>query len=504
MTDFILEMSGITKEFPGVVALSGVDIRVRRGEIHALVGENGAGKSTLMKILSGVYPAGSFSGEIRISGMACRFRNIRESEKSGITIIYQELSLVKDMNITENILLGSEVHRMGILRHEEARRKAEEALKQVELALNPDQLVRYLGVGEQQLVEIAKALSKNAAILILDEPTAALSEGEADKLLAILRTLQQQGVTCIYISHRLKEVLQIADRVTVLRDGKTVCTLEKEGLDEETLITHMVGRELIRNFPGRKMKPGPVILEVQNWNVYDEETRRSLADVTFSLRTGEILGIAGLVGAGRTELVMSLFGAWGEKKSGRALLHGKNLARRFPGDAIKAGISLASEDRKRYGLVLIQDVKSNISLASLAKVSRHGVLDAGEEVRYARKYTEDLSIKTPSIEQIVVNLSGGNQQKIVLAKWLMTAPSVLILDEPTRGIDVGAKHELHMIINDLADQGVGIIMISSDLPELLGLCDRILVMQEGRITGGLDGSEATQENIMRLATCPLN
>ena len=500
VAEFALEMENIIKEFPGVRALDGVNIRVRKGEIHALVGENGAGKSTLMKVLSGVHPAGTYDGEIRIDGLPCRFKDIKESEKVGIAIIHQELSLVRDLTVTENVLLGNEIHRWGIIRHEEACLKAREALKRVDLSVSPDQLVRYLGVGEQQLVEIAKALVKDADILILDEPTAALSEAEAEKLLGILGNLREKGVTCIYISHRLKEVLRIADRLTVLRDGKTVCTLDKSGLTEDALIAHMVGRELTGKYERKELKAGDEVLAVRDWSVYDAETHRLLSRVTFSLHKGEILGLAGLVGAGRTELVMSLFGAWGKQTGGSASINGRDLAAATPEEAIRAGISLASEDRKRYGLVLIQDVKNNITLASLDRISRQGVLDVNEEIRYAEQYADDLKIKTPSMEQAVMNLSGGNQQKIVLAKWLMTEPAVFILDEPTRGIDVGAKYEIYRIISELADRGAGIIIISSELPELLGLCDRILVMHEGCVAGEVNGRGATQEGIMRLAT----
>ena len=500
MTEYALEMKNIVKEFPGVRALDGVNIQIRKGEIHALVGENGAGKSTLMKILSGLYPVGTYDGEIRLGNSLCRFKNIKESERSGIAIIHQELSLVRELDVMENIFLGNEIHKWGVIRHEKAFMKAREALQRVNLSVSPDQIVRYLGVGEQQLVEIAKALLKEADILILDEPTAALSEQESGKLLGILKSLREKGVTCIYISHRLKEVLSIADRLTVLRDGKTVCTLDNAGITEADLIAHMVGRELSHGDDGEERTVGEVILEVQDWSVYDEATRRQVSQVSFSLRAGEIMGIAGLVGAGRTELVMSLFGAWGIRTSGRVLLRGKDLSLVNPEDAIRAGISLVSEDRKRFGLVLIQDVKNNISLASLEKISRRGVLDANKEVRYAEQYAADLKIKTPSVEQVVMNLSGGNQQKIVLAKWLMTEPAVFILDEPTRGIDVGAKYEICRIINELAKRGVGIIIVSSELAELIGLCDRILVMHEGTVAGEVNGRGATQEAIMHLAT----
>lgn len=499
MAEYILELCAITKEFPGVKALDGVDCHVRQAEIHGLVGENGAGKSTLMKVLSGVYPAGSYTGEIRIEDQTRRFQNIKESEAAGVAIIHQELSLVKELDVCENILLGNETQRFGIMDWDAGYRKVEAALKRVGLAVSPAQQVKYLGVGEQQLVEIAKALSKNARILILDEPTAALSDTEARRLLIILNELRTAGVTCIYISHRLEEVLEITDRVTVLRDGRTVCTLDTPGLDKDTLIRRMVGRELTQLYPRRERERGEMLFEVEGWTVADADTGRSIGPLGFQIRRGEILGLAGLVGAGRSEFVMSLFGAWGGKPRGVARLHGQTLALGSPQEAIRAGLGLATEDRKRYGLVLPQDIRSNITLASLRRVARHGVLDRDAEIRVAENFRRDLTIKAPTVTEIVGHLSGGNQQKVVLAKWLMTEPRVLILDEPTRGIDVGAKAEIYGLINDIVDQGVAVLLISSDLPELLGVCDRILVMHNGRLTGDLERSEATQEAIMRCA-----
>lgn len=500
MGEYILEMRGISKEFPGVKALDNVTLGVKRGEIHALVGENGAGKSTLMKILSGVYPAGTYAGTIAIDGAERRFRDTKESEESGVAIIYQELALVKQLSIIENICLGDEVAKFGLINWDQSYTRAEKVLKQVGLAVNPTFPVSYLGVGEQQLVAIAKALSKKARILVLDEPTAALSEGESAKLLDILRGLKEQGVTCIYISHRLKEVFDIADRITVLRDGKTVATHEKTDLDEDRLIALMVGREVTNKYPRRPHTADGVILEVKNWTVYDPDINKTVADVSFSLYKGEVLGMAGLIGAGRTELVMSFFNFWGRRASGRIFVDGKEIDPKDAGTTIACGVSLASEDRKRYGLILEEDISRNISLASLRKISRYMVVNAIEEIKSAERYTKDLRIKTPSIEQKAGNLSGGNQQKVVLGKWLMTAPKVLILDEPTRGIDVGARVEIYNIINDLVDQGVGVIVISSDLAEILGICDRILVMHEGRFTGELSVKEATQEKIMHYAT----
>jgi ABC-type sugar transport system ATPase subunit len=500
MEDYILEMQGITKDFPGVRALDNVGFNVLRGEIHALVGENGAGKSTLMKILSAVYPAGSYQGKILIYGKEQNFKKIKESVAAGIAIIYQESMLIRELSIAENICLGNEIAKDGVINWEESYLKAQKALKEVGLNINPAFPVSYLGVGGQQLVAIAKSLSQEAKILILDEPTAALSAQEADRLLGILKDLKKIGVTCIYISHRLREVLEIADRITVLRDGKAIATREKNELDEAKLISLMVGRELTNIYPRRERVPKEVIFEVKDWSVYDPNSNMQIDELSFKLHKGEILGFAGLVGAGRTEFAMSLFRFWGRKISGKMYLEGKEVSPKNAGQTIAYGISLASEDRKRYGLVLDEDIKENISLASLKKISKFSVVDENEEIKYAEKYTQDLKIKTPSIEQKAVNLSGGNQQKVVLSKWLMTKPKVLILDEPTRGIDVGAKFEIYNIINDLVEQGVGIIVISSELNEILGICDRILIMHEGKFTGELLINEATQEKIMYYAT----
>ena len=500
MSEYILEMRSISKEFPGVRALDHVTFNVRPGEIHALVGENGAGKSTLMKILSGAYPYGTYDGEIVMDGVVRRFNTVKESERAGVAIIYQELALVRQLNVCENVMLGSEISRNGLIDWNESYRRTQEALRRVGLRINPAVEIRHLGVGEQQLVEIAKALLKDASVLILDEPTAALSESESKNLLNLLKELKAKGTACIYISHRLKEALEIADRITVLRDGKTVATDNKTEWTEESLISKMVGRELVKIGPRKKREPGDVVLEIKNWSVCDSSVDRGIEDVNLMIRKREILGLAGLVGAGRTEMVMSLFGAWGQILAGQVFLDGKEADLSNAGGAVRAGVSLASEDRKRYGLVLTSDVKTNISLASLEKISNRGVIDENEDIMFAEKYCRELKIKTPSIEQRTGNLSGGNQQKVVLGKWLMTGPKVLILDEPTRGIDVGARFEIHEIIRDLADRGVGLLVISSDLPELLGLCDRIAVMHEGKITGELSAENATQEEIMRYAT----
>ncbi|WP_094546369.1 xylose ABC transporter ATP-binding protein [Petroclostridium xylanilyticum] len=502
MSDCILEMVNITKEFPGVKALDNVSFRVKRGEIHALVGENGAGKSTLMKVLSGVYPAGTYDGSIILNGKEQHFNHIKDSEKAGIAIIYQELALVKQMNVCENIFLGNEIQSKGIINWDKAFVETKKILQEVRLNINPSTKIINLGIGQQQLVEIAKAISKRADLLILDEPTAALTEAETDTLLEILKELKNRGVTCVYISHKLNEIFRIADTVTVLRDGKTIATKDIKELDEDKIISLMVGRELTQRFPRKEHMPGDIVLEVNNWTVYDPEMPDKILidNVSFKARKGEILGIAGLMGSGRTELAMSIFGSYGSKISGEVKLDGEILKVKNPRDAIKAGLCYLSEDRKGNGLVLMMNIKDNISLASLNKVSNSGVINDNEEIKVSNKYVSELRIKTPSIEQKVANLSGGNQQKVAIGKWLMAQPKVLILDEPTRGIDVGAKYEIYNIMNELVDQGVCIIMISSELPEILGMSDRILVMHEGQLNGELSWEEATQEKVIFYAT----
>ncbi len=500
--DFILEMRGITKEFPGVRALEDVTFQVRRGEIHALVGENGAGKSTLMKVLSGLYPHGTYGGDIVLEGTVQQFRTIRESEEAGIAIIFQELALARNMTIAENIYLGSELTRTpGVIDWNRTFQETAKVLGQVGLRLNPGAKVIELGVGSQQLVEIAKALSKNAKLLILDEPTAALTETETENLLGILRQLRERGVTCIYISHRLGEVTRIADRVTVLRDGRTIITADAAEMPQERMIKNMVGRDLTHMYPRRERKLGEKVLEVRHWTVRDPVTDDlKVNDVSFEVRRGEIVGIAGLMGAGRTELVTSLFGVWGKKERGELWFDGKKLEVKNAHDAIRAGLSLVSEDRKRFGLVLGMDVKQNSTLASLERFARLGVINQNEEIKQAGRMVAELRTKTPTLEQKVGNLSGGNQQKVVVAKWLLTQPKLLFLDEPTRGIDVGAKVEIYNIMNDLVDQGVCVVMISSELPEVLGMSDRILVIHDGRLTGALPREAANEEKVMYYAT----
>jgi len=505
MSTSLLEMKNITKTFPGVKALSDVSFQVSESEIHCLVGENGAGKSTLMKVLSGVYPHGSYTGDILFNGKVQHFRNISDSEKTGIAIIYQELALVPDMTVYENILLGHELRKGLAIDWNETIRKATEMLKKVRLDVNPATLVKDLGVGKQQLVEIAKALSRNVKLLILDEPTAALNEDDCENLLELMRGLKQDGVTCVLITHKLKEVIQIADKVTVLRDGQTVCTLDAHlgEVSEGVLIKHMVGREIEDIYPKRSHERSEeVILEVRNWEAWDAQNQKTvLKDINFTLKKGEIVGFAGLMGSGRTELARSLFGNPDHYKlTGEMLIKGGKRSLRHTSEAIEAGLAYASEDRKGNGLILIQDVKQNITLANLQEISERGVVDQNAEVKIANEYKLALNIKTPSVEQIVVNLSGGNQQKVSVAKWLFVKPNVLILDEPTRGIDVGAKFEIYTIMNKLVEEGMSIIMISSELPEVLGMSDRVYVVSSGRIAGEVPIAEATQENIMQLAT----
>lgn len=497
----ILEMRGITKRFPGVKALDQVALDVEAGEIHALVGENGAGKSTLMKVLSGVYPSGSFEGELHLAGRRVDFDSIKDSEAEGVIIIHQELALVPGLSIAENIFLGNEVASGGVINWPACYERTAELLKKVGLREKPTTAVGKLGVGKQQLVEIAKALSKQVKLLILDEPTAALQENDSEKLLQLMLELKAEGITSILISHKLNEIRQVADRITVLRDGATVGTLDcgTEEISEALIISQMVGRDMAQRYPDRSVELGGDLFEVQEWNVWhpDDPDRQVIKDLNLQLKKGEVVGIAGLMGAGRTELAMSLFGrSYGGKTTGRTLLKGEPIDTRTVAAAIEAGVAYLTEDRKELGLVLDESILFNTSLANLDGVSARGVINGAKEQQVAERYRKALAIRTPSVQQKTVNLSGGNQQKVVLAKWLFAAPEVLILDEPTRGIDVGAKYEIYAIINQLAQEGKGIVMISSEMPELLGMCDRIYVMNEGEFVAELDASEASQELIM--------
>jgi len=502
MAGTILEMRGIGKAFHGVKALDGVHLAVRAGEIHAVVGENGAGKSTLMKVLSGVYPHGDYEGEIHFDGRERRFGGIHDSEAAGIIIIHQELALVPLLSIAENIFLGNEPSRLGIIDHFAAFVRTQALLQKVGLAENPGTLITELGVGKQQLVEIAKALSKEVRLLILDEPTASLNETDSDALLALLLGLKSQGISCILISHKLNEVAKVADTVTVIRDGATVRSFDcaAEPLSEDEVIQAMVGREMADRYPKRTPVIGETVFEIEDWHVFHPEhaEREVIKGVSLQARRGEILGIAGLMGAGRTELAMSVFGrSYGRRISGRVKLHGREVDVSSIGKAVAHGIAYVTEDRKGYGLVLGDDIRHNISLARLDGVSRASIVDAGREYAVASDYRQRLNIRCASVFQPVMNLSGGNQQKVVLAKWLFADPEVLILDEPTRGIDVGAKFEIYTLMAELAAAGKTIVMISSEMPELLGMCDRIAVLNEGRFVAEFSGTEATQEKIMR-------
>lgn len=505
MSDYILEMRNITKVFPGVKALSDVNFKVKRGEIHCLVGENGAGKSTLMKVLSGLHHYGTYSGDIVYNDEVQQFKSIADSEAKGIAIIYQELALVPELSIYENIYFGHEIMKGRSIDWNETIVKAGEILKKVRLNVDTSTKVKNLGVGNQQLVEIAKALSKNVKLLILDEPTASLNEDDSENLLKLIQELKHQGVTCIMISHKLKEIIAIADTITVLRDGSTICSLDtaERKVSEAEIIKHMVGREIDNIYPKREKKDiGDVCLEIKDWTVEDPVKQREiLHNVNINVRKGEIVGIQGLMGAGRTELALSIFGNTpGYKiKSGEIILDGQKKQFKNPKAAIKAGIAYVSEDRKGNGLVLIQDIKYNISIANLEALTEKLSINENEEINMANSYKESINIKAPSIMQKVGNLSGGNQQKVQLAKWLYVSPKVLILDEPTRGIDVGAKYEIYTLMNKLVEQGMSIIMISSELPEVLGMSDRLYVMSEGTITGELSAEEANEEKVMAMA-----
>ena len=502
----ILEMRDITKTFPGVKALSNVNLSVAKGEIHAICGENGAGKSTLMKVLSGVYPFGTYEGDIVYEGNVAKFHSINESEHAGVVIIHQELALVPHLTVAENIFLGNERKgALGLIDWNVANLQAMELLEQVGLHENPTTPVYTLGVGKQQLIEIAKALSKDVKLLILDEPTAALNDTDSAHLLGLLRTLKERGITSIMISHKLNEIESIADTTTVIRDGKTIesFSMSEPDANQDRIIRGMVGRDLEHRYPERTPQIGDELFRVEDWSVTHptQQDRVVIDGASFNVRRGEVVGIAGLMGAGRTELAMSVFGrAYGRKHSGRIFKEGKEITLKSVADAIANGIAYATEDRKRYGLNLIEDVRRNISAASLGKLSKYGFVNGNEELKVAEEFRDSMNIKTPTVHQKVGNLSGGNQQKVVLSKWIYTDADVVILDEPTRGIDVGAKYEIYTIINKLAAEGKAVIVISSELPELLGTCDRIYTLAFGRITGVLDVKDATQEALMKLMT----
>ena len=501
MAKVLLEMKNITKVFPGVKALDNVNLVVEEGEIHAICGENGAGKSTLMKVLSGIYGYGTYDGEVTYDGNICKFQNIKDSEEKGIVIIHQELALVPLLSIGENIFLGNERGSKAKIDWSETFDKADELLKMVGLKDSSKTLIKDIGVGKQQLVEIAKALGKNVRLLILDEPTASLNDTEAKHLLDLLLEFKKQGMTSIIISHKLNEISYVADKITVIRDGASITTLDKnkENFTEDTIISAMVGRSLTDRFPKRQSNVGEVCFEVKNWSVDHPifDGIKVCDNVNFNLRRGEVLGISGLMGAGRTELAMSIFGkSYGENIRGQIFMNGKEV--HFPNvkAAIKNKIAYVTEDRKGNGLILSESISKNTTAANLERISKNYVIDFDKERQYSQEMVKEVHTKCSSVDEDVGNLSGGNMQKVLLGKWLFAQPDILILDEPTRGIDVGAKYEIYCIINEMVSNGKSVIMISSEMPELLGMCDRIYVMNEGRMIAEMDGKEATQEKIM--------
>ncbi|MCR5641060.1 MAG: ATP-binding cassette domain-containing protein [Lachnospiraceae bacterium] len=498
-------MQSITKEFPGVRALDDVNLSVRTGTIHSICGENGAGKSTLMKVLSGVYPYGTYDGKIIFLGKEMKFKNIKESEGAGIAIIHQELTMIPELSITENIFMGNEILKNGLIDWAEEKRRTYEILEKVGLSINPDILIKHLGVGQQQLVEIAKALSKNVKLLILDEPTSALNESDSANLLELMKDLKSRGITCIMISHKLNEIAAISDAVTVIRDGHTVESYDVVAgeVDEDKIIKAMVGRSIENRYPEHESHPGEVIFEVKNWCVEDPdvEGRMVCKNESFNVRAGEIVGFAGLMGAGRTELMRSIFGKnYGIYRGGTIKIKGKEVKLNSVDSAIKHGVAYVPEDRKNLGLNLLDCIRTTVVAADLDKITKHGLLDLNEEKVAAEDYRNQLKIKTSHVDKGVTTLSGGNQQKVVLSKWMFTEPDILILDEPTRGIDVGAKYEIYKLIHQLADAGKAVILVSSELPELLGMADRIYTIFEGSITGEISAEEADQEILMKKMT----
>ena len=501
MDSVVLEAKNITKKFPGVVALKDVSFDLRAREIHGLSGENGAGKSTLIKLLSGIHPFGSYEGEFHVAGTVAKFRSLADAEHAGIAVIYQELALVNDMTVGENIFLGSEPRTAsGLIDWHRVYHEARLLLEKFKVDIDPSVPVARLGVGQKQLVEIVKALSKKSRILILDEPTAALAEHEVLILLDILRDLRQRGIASVYISHKLDEILAICDRVTVLRDGSSIIPLQAAEANKVEIIKHMVGREITNLFPRRSSKLGATVLDVENLTVADPHSGdQILSDISFSLRAGEVLGIGGLMGAGRTELLMHLFGAWGERLGGSVRLEGNELRAMKPDEIIRRGMAHVSEDRRRYGLIPDKTIGFNLSLSSLANFTKNRLIDQGIEFEKNNYFFQSLRVKAPNMEALTSKLSGGNQQKVVLGKALMTEPRVIFLDEPTRGIDVGAKQEIYEVINQLTDAGKAVVLVSSELPELIGISDRILMLDEGRIAGEFSRAEATQEKLMAAA-----
>lgn len=499
--DYLLEVRDVTKRFGNVTALDKVRFDVKRSEIHVLCGENGAGKSTLMNVLGGIYPRGSYEGEFLFEGNVCQFRDIKDSEAKGIAFIHQELALIPTLSIAENIFMGNEQRKKGIIDWNATREEAVRLMEKVGLKENPDVLIRDIGVGRQQLVEICKALSKKARLLILDEPTSALNEEESEALLRLLVEFKSQGLTSILITHKLQEITKVADRITIIRDGKTIETLEvvDNNISEDRIIKGMVGREMSKRFPVRDKNIGDVRFEVKSWNVFDplNDSRQIIRDVNFRVKKGEVLGIAGLMGAGRTELAMSIFGkSYGKKISGQLIKDGKEITVKNVASAVKQGIGYVSEDRRVYGMIGIQSIKNNMTLPSLSRFVSGVSINENEEIKEADKYKQKLHIKAKSVDQIIDKLSGGNAQKVIFSKWVMSGADVLFLDEPTRGIDVMAKYEIYEIINEIVGNGCSVILISSDMTELIGMCDRIYVMSKGRMVGELFDEEIVQEKIM--------
>jgi len=506
--NYILEMQDITKTFPGVKALSDVNIRIRPGTIHALVGENGAGKSTLINIISGVYPYGTYSGRYLLNGKEVKFRHIRDVEKAGVACIHQELNLAPDLSVAENIFLNEKPTKWGFVDFDAMHEQSRLVMEKIGLntdpqngGISPEEKVSQLGIGRKQMVEIAKALTKDVQLLLLDEPTAALTEAEVDILLELLDGLRKKGMAMIYISHRLDEVMRIADDITILRDGQSIETRQRKDLDKDTMIQLMVGRELTNLFPRVPHKRGDLVFELRNYSVKNPDIpgKYLIKDVNLKAYKGEILGVSGLMGAGRTELFTAVFGAFREKGEGDIFINGRKVTINGPQDALDNGFVIISEDRKKLGLNLMMSIKENTTMSALRRVSSRYILDENKEVKHTKRYVKDIKIATPSIDTLVKNLSGGNQQKVVIAKALFCEPKIIILDEPTRGIDVGAKYEIYKIINQLVEEGVVIIMISSEMEEILGMSDRIITMSNGALTGEFDISEASQEVLMKAS-----